>query len=190
MEEIDKESLDALPIQDPEEEERSYTARELKLRDQFVKEYLTDYNAVEAAIRVGYMRSIAKEYAVRFMDEPYVLRKIKSMEEAPVEEVDTETMRKRIKMGLYKEANNFALGATHAGRVAAWAKLAQLEGMEPAARVKNEITGADGAPLAGTFVLPGLMTPEDWEKAAAQQQEDLVAGRTAQVKQVAPPAID
>lgn len=191
MEEIDKESLAALPIQDPEDgEERSYSDREIKLRNNFVKEYLKDYDPVGAAQRVGYARSIAREYAIRFMDEPYVARMIKQLEEAPIEEVDTETMKKRIMAGLYKEANNFGLGATHAGRVAAWAKLAQLQGMEPASRVKNEITGADGAALGGMFVLPGLMTPEDWEKAAATQQQDLVDGKIAQAKQVAPPSID
>lgn len=190
MEDIDKESLDALPIQDPEDEERSYSDRELKLRDKFVKEYLRDYNPVEAAVRIGYSRSIAKEYATRFMDEPYVARKIKQQEEAPVEQLDQETFKKRIMAGLYKEANNYGMGSTQAARVAAWAKLAHLQGMEPASKVKNEITGADGAPLAGTFVLPGLMTPEQWEQAAAQQQEDLVSGKIGQAKQVAPPSID
>lgn len=190
MEDIDKESLDALPIQEPEDEERSYSDRELKLRDSFVKEYLKDYDAVGAAIRVGYPRSIAKEYAVRFMDEPYVARKIEKLEGSPVENLTEEEFQKKIIAGLWREANNFGLGATHPGRIAALAKLAQLKGMEPAARVKNEITGADGAPLAGTFVLPGLMTPDQWEAAAAQQQADLVSGKVAQVAQVAPPAID
>lgn len=190
MEDIDKESLDALPIQDPDEEERSYTDRELKLRDSFVKEYLKDYSPINAAIRIGYSRSIAKEYAQRFMDEPYVARKISQMEEAPIEEIDETTFKKRIMAGLYKEANNYGPGSTQAARVAAWAKLAHLQGMEPASKVKSEITGADGAPLAGTFVLPGMMTPEQWESAAAKQQEDLVSGKTKQVAQVAPPQVD
>jgi hypothetical protein len=190
MEDIDKESLDALPIQEPEEEERSYSERELKLRDKFVKEYLKDYDALGAAMRVGYSRSIAKEYAVRFMDEPYVIRKIESQKTTPFDEMNEDQMHKMIKAGLYREANDRGMGSTQPARVAAWAHLARLSGMEPATRVKNEITGADGAPLAGTFVLPGLMTPEQWEQAAAQQQEDLVSGKIAQAKQVAPPSID
>lgn len=190
MEDIDKESLDALPIQDPDEEERSYSDRELKLRDRFVREYLKDYDALGAAKRVGYTGMVAKEYAVRFMDEPYVIRKIDALKATPFDEMNEELMHKTIKAGLYREANDRGMGSTQPARVAAWAHLARLSGMEPATKVKNEITGADGAPLAGAFVLPGIMTPEQWEAAAAKQQEDLVNGTTQQVAQVAPPQID
>jgi hypothetical protein len=190
MDEIEKESLDALPIQDPEDDERSYSDRELKLRDRFVKEYLKDYDALGAAKRVGYTGMVAKEYAVRFMDEPYVIRKIDALKATPFDEMNEDQMHKTIKAGLYREANDRGIGSTQPARVAAWAHLARLSGMEPATKVKNEITGADGAPLAGTFVLPGLMTPEQWEAAARQQQEDLVSGKIGQVKQVEAPAVD
>lgn len=189
MEDIDKESLDALPIQDPDEEERSYSDRELKLRDKFVKEYVKDYNPIAAAQRIGYSASIAREYAQRFMDEPYVARKIRMLEDEPPEDMSPEKMQQRIMAGLYKEANNYGQGSTQAARVAAWAKLAHLQGMEPALKTKNEHTGADGAPLAGQFVIPGVMSPEQWAAAAAQQQQDLVSGKIEQAKQVEPPVI-
>lgn len=39
---------------------------------------------------------------------------------------------------------------------------------------RSEITGKGGAPLlGGVFVIPGVMTPEEWAKAAAQQQDVL-----------------
>jgi hypothetical protein len=192
MEDVDRESLEALPIQDPAEmgEERQYTHRERALRDLYVKEYLTDYDPVGAAIRVGYNRGIAKEYAVRFMEEPYVLRQIAKMEAAPSDESGEDLMKKQIIAGLKREANYRGPGSSQAARVAALAKLAHLHGMEPASKVKQEVTGADGAPLAGQIVIPGVMTPDQWEQIAAQQQSDLVSGKIAQVKQVEPPAVD
>lgn len=194
MEAIDKESLDALPIQAPsapkEEDERTYTWREKALRDLFVKEYLVDYDAVGAAMRIGYNRGIAKEYAVRLMDEPYVARQIAKQEGAPVEE-DEKTAKKRIMAGLVREANYRGAGSSQAARVAALGKLAQLYGMEPATKTKTELTGPDGQPLtAGQFIIPGVMTPEQWEREVSRQQADLVAGKIAQVVQVAAPSID
>ncbi len=49
----------------------------------------------------------------------------------------------------------------------------RLLGMDAPTRL--EATGKDGVPLAGggVFVIPGVMTPEDWAKAAAAQQERL-----------------
>ena len=39
---------------------------------------------------------------------------------------------------------------------------------------KTELTGKDGAPLmGGAFVIPGVLSPEEWDKAAAEQQEAL-----------------
>lgn len=190
MEDIDRESLEALPIQDPDEEQRSYTPREIQLRDRFAKEYLLDYDPIGAAVRVGYNRGIAKEYAQRFMEEPYVERKIKQLESAPETEEEESVVRKRIIAGLNREANYFGPGSSAASRVAALGKLAQLKGMEPVKQTKTELTGPEGSPLAGTFVLPGIMDPEQWEKAAAQQQADLVSGKTAQVKQVEAPVVD
>lgn len=191
MEAIDKESLDALPIQEPEQaDERSYTWREKALRDLFVKEYLVDYDSIGAAMRVGYNRGIAKEYAVRLMDEPYVMRQIAKQEGAPIEE-DEKTAKKRIMAGLVREANYRGAGSSQAARVAALGKLAQLYGMEPATKTKTELTGADGQPLtSGQFIIPGVMTPEQWEAAAAKQQAELVSGKIAQVAQVAAPSVD
>lgn len=196
MEAVDIESLNALPIQEPEQvqeasNERTYTYREKALRDLFVKEYLVDYNAIGAAMRVGYNRSIAKEYAVRLMDEPYVAREIAKHEGATGDDVEDEAVqRKRILAGLRREANYTGPGSSQAARVAALGKLAQLYSMEPATRTKTELTGAEGQPLAGAFVIPGVLTPEQWEAAALAQQEALVSGKIKQVAQVEAPSID
>lgn len=49
---------------------------------------------------------------------------------------------------------------------------AKLLGLDAPAKV--EATGRDGAPLmGGAFVIPGVLSPEEWDKAAAEQQEAL-----------------
>lgn len=188
MEAVDQEYVEAM--RPPEEEERMYSYREKALRDFFIKEYLVDYNAIAAAQRIGYNKGIAKEYAVRLMAEPYVAREISRLEGAPAEE-DELSIKKRIMAGLIRESNYYGPGSSQAARVAALGKLAQLHGMEPATKTKTELTGADGQPLtAGQFIIPGVMTPEQWAAAAAQQQADLVSGKIAQVAQVAPPTVE
>ena len=151
------------------------SAREKALRNLFVEEYLTDYDALGAAIRVGYPQSFAKEYAVRFMHEPYVLQQIKLKETTPVAEDDNEAMKKRIMTGLIREANYRGPGCSQSARVAALAKLASIAGMDAPSRSKTEITGPNGSPfLGGQFVIPGVMTVEQWEAAAAAQQASLI----------------
>ncbi len=52
---------------------------------------------------------------------------------------------------------------------------AKILGMD--APEKKELTGKDGQPLSGgTFVLPAVMTPEEWEAKAAEQQAQLTKG--------------
>jgi hypothetical protein len=159
-------------------EEPSYTVtlseREKAIRDKFVQEYLTDYDSTAAAIRIGYPQSISKEYGVRFMNEPYVLQQIRLKETTPEKEEDLEVMKKRIMAGLLREANYRGPGCSQSARVAALAKLASMHGMDAPSRSQTEIVNPGG--LAGVFLIPGLMTPEQWELAAAAQQEALVNG--------------
>lgn len=153
-----------------------FTHREKSLRDQFVKEYLIDYDAKAATIRVGYQQSIASEYCVRLMNCPYVLQQIKKLEEETPEE-SAEAMRKRVINGLIREANYRGPGCSPGARVAALAKLAAIQGMDAPTRSKTEISGPDGTPLGGgVFVVPGIISVEDWEKAAEAQQAALVSG--------------
>jgi len=154
--------------------------RERALRDLFVNEYLVDYNEYAAAIRIGYSQAYAKEYSVRFMNEPYVLQQIRLKENAPTPDDSVEDMKKRVMTGLIREANYRGPGCSQSARVAALSKLAAIHGMDAPIRSKTEITGADGQPLnGGVFVIPGVMTVEQWEAAAAEQQTALVNGTPA-----------
>lgn len=168
---------DDLPIVEPEQE-ITYTYREKQLRDLFINEYLVDYDVVGAAVRVGYGKSYAATFGARFMNEPYVMREIRRKEGLATNDSaeDKEAFKKRIIAGLVREANYRGPGASQSARVAALAKLASLNGMDPTIRSATELTGKDGQPLgAGTFVIPGIMTPEQWEQAAAAQQEALTS---------------
>lgn len=175
-------AADDLEITEPEEE-RSYSYREKALRDFFVNEYLVDYDALAAAVRIGYGKSYAKDFAQRFMNEPYVLREIQRKEGLTNPETeDPEASKKRIIAGLTREANYRGPGSSQSARVAALSRLATLHGMDPAqSKPKDEVPVGEGV-----FVVPGIMSPEQWEAAAAKQQDDLVSG----VVMPAPPSIN
>lgn len=46
------------------------------IRNQYVNEYMKDFNAFDACIRIGFQPSFAREYAQKWMSEPYVLQEI------------------------------------------------------------------------------------------------------------------
>ena len=167
------------PIEEPDLRD-TLTAPERSLRDKFVQEYLIDYDALQAAIRVGYSKSLAKQYATRFMLEPYTLQQIRLREAGPLDETP-DAAKQRVMVGLYREANYRGVGCSQSARVAALAKLAAIHGMDAPTKRINEITGPDGQPLGagGIFVVPGIMTTEEWEKQAADQQAALVASPPA-----------
>lgn len=169
------------------EEERIYTYREKALRDYFVKEYLSDYDETAAAIRIGYPINVAKQYAQRLMNEPYVRRSIKEKEESvDIPDNDPEIAKRRIIAGLIREANFRGPGSSQAARVAALSRLASLHGMDPSNKPKEpEIPEGEG-----TFVVPGLLTPEEWKARAAKQQEELVNEKPNPSVMPTPPSIN
>lgn len=152
------------------------TPSEMLLRDKFVKEYLKDYDAYGACIRIGYAAAFAKEFCVKFMQESYVLNKIKQVEVTPEEEdLDETVQRRKVYASLWREAHTFGLGSSQSARVAALAKLSAFLGMDAPTRSQQELTGKDGAPLgAGVLVIPGVMTAEQWAAQAEVQQAELV----------------
>jgi hypothetical protein len=153
----------------------SLTKSEMELRDKFVVEYLKDYDHYAAAIRIGYAPAFAKEFSNRFMNETYVLNKIKQQEAVPDDLADEVTQKRKIATGLWKEANYFGSGSSQSARVAALAKLSAFYGMDAPTRSQQELTGRNGEALgAGVLVVPGLMTAEAWAEQAERQQSELV----------------
>lgn len=124
----------------------SLSKAERKLRDRFVEEYLVDYDAFGAAIRIGYSEAFAQQYAKQFLTEPYTLNRIKEREGALGLNKEEDKHRLKIVAGLYREANNrFNSGAA---RVAAYSQLAKIVGIEAPVKTEQEVrVKADGPEL-------------------------------------------
>ncbi len=135
--------------------------------DRFVEQFLRDYDAVEACRRLGYGTEHARSFARQFMETPYVANKIRDVEEAEKEEDDeAEMMRRRVKAGLLREANNFGEGTSQSARVAALVALGKIAGMETN-KVEHTHKG-------GVMFAPATATDVDaWESAAMGNQKEL-----------------
>lgn len=82
--------------------------------------------------------------------------------------------RDRILAGLYAEAADRWGPTTASARVAAWSKLAQLTGLEAAAKRTDDLQGELAAP-GGVLMVPFVTSIEHWEQAAMTQQAQLKA---------------
>ena len=143
---------------------------EKRLRDQFVEQYMIDFNQRAAAIRIGFSASFAGEYAQRFMDEPYVRMAIANKQKAIAEDpkAESEETKRRIRAALLHEAHYTGPGSSHAARVSALAKLAAFYGMDAPIKTQNEHLHR-----GGVMCVPAIASVEEWEKAATESQEKL-----------------
>lgn len=166
--------LEEVSIQEPDLS-TSLSPRQKSLRDKFVEEYLIDRDSFKATVRVGYSANEAKLYHNRFMQEAYVLQQIRLRESSPLND-SPEDAKNRVMLGLLREANYHGTGCSQSARVAALSKIASILGMDAPTKNQNQFIGADGQPIdGGFFVVPGILTAEEWEKQAAEQQAALVA---------------
>jgi phage terminase small subunit len=94
-------------------------------RERFVMEYLKDFSIKKAALRIGCAAHSAAQQGHAILNEPYVQRRILQVLE-DMEEADLLT-RKDVILGLLTEART---AESDAARVAAWAKLSKIKGME------------------------------------------------------------
>ena len=146
------------------------TVYEKATRKKFVEEYLKDYDAMKACMRIGYTALFAPDMARRFMIEPYTLRLISEVEGGSDDgEFDEEKEKRRIYKALWREANNMGINSSQSARVAALAKLTAVLGMDAPSR--SRISIEEGG---GLFVVPGIMNEQQWTEQAAKQQEELV----------------
>lgn len=153
-----------------EEGQEDLTSQEIELRKKFVEEYLVDFNAIKAAIRIGFREQFAKDYSSQFMAEPFVQRLIKErQDESPEDEFEEEeVLKRRVLKGLVREANYFGPGSSHTGRVAALTRIAEITKLSNGDKNVNvNVTG-------GVMQVPGIASIEDWQKEAESSQEKLV----------------
>lgn len=98
------------------------------LRDLFVDEYLKDFDPVQACVRVGFQFSFAIEFSVKFMREPYVLRRIAELtRETPDNEERQAKEDRSLVLNVLRQA---AQNGPFASRVQAASKLATILGMD------------------------------------------------------------
>lgn len=150
-------------------DEVELSTRERSLRDLFVKEYMVDFDAVSACMRCGFQSLMATQYAQRFMEEPYVQRKLAQEQMRVIEAGDedrNEMEKQRIIAGLLREAHYRGPGSSHAARVAAFAKLATIKGLDKESKVQPGET-------SGVMQVPGIASLDDWETTAQASQEKL-----------------
>lgn len=117
-------------------EEKDLLPAEKRLRQDFVDEYLEDYDAIAACMRLGYSLASARSYANKFLKEPYTLRLLKEKEKAfSLSEIDVH--KKKIISGLYKIAQG-AIPGSAVAKVSAYSQLCKILGLEAAS--KSEVS--------------------------------------------------
>ena len=123
------------------------TKQERALRQGFVEQYLVDYDAIGAAIRLGYQEAFAQQYAKQFLAEPYTLRLIKEKEAEFGILTEEDQHRKKIVAGLYREAHSrFNSGSA---RVAALTQLAKIIGIEAPVKTEQQVKLTTDSPELG-----------------------------------------
>ncbi len=143
---------------------------EKTLKNNFVTEYLIDFDAWAAAIRIGFLSSVAVQYAQQMMECPYVRREISRRQlEEPVDPRESaKETKKQIAASLLREAHYRGPGSSHSARVAALGKLAQINDMDAPTKIVSDVTHR-----GGVMMVPAIASVEEWEKAAITSQEKL-----------------
>lgn len=116
--------------------------REQEVRNRFAIEYVQCRDPIRAALRIGYNESVAREYAVRFMQEAYTLKAIDAAERSlNPDEIDDglNYEQRKIKKLLFLEAEERGEGSAHSARVSALSKLVSVCGMESPIKVESNV---------------------------------------------------
>lgn len=131
----------------------------------FVREYLIDFNATQAAIRAGYSQRTAGSQAHDLLKKPDIQAALKDGQKrlAEVTETEAEWVRRRLK----EEATDFTEFASHSARIRALELIGKINGVfeldnkqktDPLADVLKTLGGNVLGP--GRSVLPVLSTDE------------------------------
>lgn len=143
--------------------------------DRFILQYLRDFNATQAFIRMSVeegrdYEEISYDYAMNKGYEmtrwPYVAQRLQQARDEAVE--DNILTAKDILWGVKKEMNYHGVGASHGARVSALGLGAKIKGMEAPKKVE-----ASMALRGGVMIVPETGDLETWEKRAAAAQATL-----------------
>lgn len=118
------------------------TEHERETRERFVKEYVTDYDPLGAAIRIGYQEAYARSFSAQFMNEPYVRQLIAAHEKEVGEETEAEKHKRIIVASLYRIVNS--RNAPASAQVAALGKLTSIFNLDAPVKTISEVTVKEG----------------------------------------------
>lgn len=146
--------------------------REIELRDRFVKEYLYDYDIRLAAIRMGFVETIATEFGLKLFNDSYVQKCLAEEQRKIAEDpkAEDEATKRRIRAGLIREANYRGIGGSHAARVSALSQLKSIYGMDAPTKIQADIKHQ-----GGVMAVPAIADLDAWQKAAESSQQKLVS---------------
>lgn len=93
----------------------------------FVREYLADFNATQAAIRAGYSAKTAGQIGHELLKKPEVQQRLREFQQKAAEKTETEAewIRRRLK----EEATDFTEFASHSARIRALELLGKINGI-------------------------------------------------------------
>lgn len=141
--------------------------------DEFVLQYLVDFNATRAFIRMKGELDPFDEVDLNYASNagyqmtrwPYVAQRIEeAMREAEQKNIVSVN---DVLFGLKREAHYHGVGASHSARVGSWGKLATILGMDQK-KVEQNL-----AMRGGVMIVPATDNLEDWESRAASTQAAL-----------------
>ena len=112
--------------------------RDKVIRDQFVDEFLFDRDGKAALIRMGFLETFAGEYAKKYLLCPYVQQKLRERESTATPQDEVEREDQWVLLQLKRLATDPF--AKHSARVQALAHYARLRGMDPAIKMKQEVS--------------------------------------------------
>lgn len=112
----------------------------------FVREYLIDLNATQAAIRAGYSKKTARSVGHENLTKPDIEAAIRTALDERAQKASLTAQ--EVLDGLRREAEYFDEGSSHSARVAAWAHLGKHLGMftdkvETSGRQRIEVVYVD-----------------------------------------------
>lgn len=93
----------------------------------FIREYLIDLNATQAAIRAGYSPKTARSQGQRLLTNADIQQALEAAQAKAAAKANITVQ--DVLNGLKTEAENTGEGSSHAARVAAWAHLGKHLGM-------------------------------------------------------------
>ncbi len=113
-------------------------------QERFVREYLINTNATQAARQAGYSEKTAYSQGQRLLKHVEVLDALRSGFEKAAKDLDLSA--ERVLRGLFEEATRHGDGASHAARVSAWVALGKYHSLfteRIEAHVTAEVTHTD-----------------------------------------------